>query len=69
MCTLMYILHYIILNFLNIILEVNILYAVLCYIRILPRLLQRSKESRGNYSTLYHVTSQWIMRSDTQISF
>ena len=31
---------------------------------ILPRLLQRSKECRGLYSTLYHATSQWIMRSD-----
>ena len=32
---------------------------------ILPRLLQRSKECRGHYYTLYHATSQWIMRSDT----
>ena len=32
---------------------------------ILPRLLQRSKECRGHYSTLYHATSQWIMRNDT----
>ena len=29
---------------------------------ILPRLLQRSKKCRGHYSTLYHATSQWIMR-------
>ena len=36
---------------------------------ILPRLLQRSKESRGHYSTLYHATSQWIMRSDTHLFF
>ena len=33
---------------------------------ILPRLLQRSKECRCHYSTLYHATSQWVMRSDTQ---
>ena len=33
---------------------------------ILPRLLQRSKECRGHYSTIYHAASQWIMRSDTQ---
>ena len=32
-------------------------------IRILPRLLQRSKECRGHYSTIYHATSQWIIRS------
>ena len=36
---------------------------------ILPRLLQRSKECRGHYSTLYHATSQWIMRSDTHLFF
>ena len=29
---------------------------------ILPRLLQRSKECRGHYSTLYHATLQWIIR-------
>ena len=29
-------------------------------ITILPRLLQRSKECRAHYSTLYHATSQWI---------
>ena len=36
---------------------------------ILPRLLQRSKDCRGHYSTLYHATSQWIMRSDTHLFF
>ena len=36
---------------------------------IQPRLLQRSKEWRGHYSTLYHATSQWIMRSDTHLFF
>ena len=36
---------------------------------ILPRLLQRSKECRGHYSTLYHATSQWIIRSYTHLSF
>ena len=33
-------------------------------IYILP--LQRSKECHGHYSMIYHATSQWIMRSDTQ---
>ena len=36
---------------------------------ILPRLLQRSKECCGHYSTLYHATSQWIMRSETHLFF
>ena len=35
---------------------------------ILPRLLQRSKECRGHYSTIHHPTSQWIMRSDMYTS-
>ena len=34
-----------------------------CKKLILPRLLQRSKECRGHYSTIYHATSQWIIRS------
>ena len=36
---------------------------------ILPQLLQRSKTSRGHYSTVYHATSQWVLRSDTNLSF
>ena len=36
---------------------------------ILPRLLQRSKECRGHYSTIYHATSHWTMRSDAHLSF
>ena len=34
---------------------------------ILPRLLQRSKDCRGHYSTTYHATSQWVMRNDTHL--
>ena len=36
---------------------------------ILPRLLQRSKECSGHYSTLYHATSQLIKRCDTHLFF
>ena len=36
--------------------------------KFLPRLLQRSKEFRGHNSTIYHATSQCIMRSDTYTS-
>ena len=36
---------------------------------ILPQLLQRSKTSRGHYSTVYQATSQWVLRSDTNHSF
>ena len=31
---------------------------------ILPRLLERSKRCRGHYSTIYHATLQWIMRTE-----
>ena len=31
---------------------------------ILPRLLERSKKCRGHYSTIYHATLQWIMRTE-----
>ena len=36
---------------------------------ILPRLMKKSKECRGQYSTIYNATLQWIMRSDTHLSF
>ena len=35
---------------------------------ILPLLLQRSKKCHGHYSTTYHATSQWIIRSDIYTS-
>ena len=37
--------------------------------QILPRLLQRSKKCRGHYSTIYHAMSQWVIRSETHLSF
>ena len=40
-----------------------------CLNLILPRLLQRSKECRGQFSTIYHATPQWIMRNYTHLSF
>ena len=36
---------------------------------ILPRILQKSKKCSGHYSTIYHATSQWVMRSETCLSF
>ena len=29
--------------------------------------IKRSKKCRGHYFTIYHATSQWIMRSDTHL--
>ena len=29
----------------------------------------KKKKCRGHYSTIYHDTSQWVMRSDTHLSF
>ena len=56
-----------------IIIDMEQMYVYVCQylISILPRLLQRSKKCRGHYSTctLYHATSQWIMRSDTHLFF
>ena len=31
-------------------------------------LLQKSKKCRGHYSTIYHATSQWVIRSETHLS-
>ena len=33
------------------------------------RIIAKIKEMPPHYSTLYHATSQWIMRSDTRFSF
>ena len=40
-----------------------------CKTQLLPRLLQRSTECHGHYSTIYHATSQWNIRSYTHLYF
>ena len=35
----------------------------------LPWLLERSKKCRGHYSTIYHASSQLIIKCDTHLSF
>ena len=38
-------------------------------VSILPQLWQRSKRCSSHYSKMYHAKSQWVKKSDTQLSF
>ena len=37
--------------------------------KYLPQLWQRSKRCSSHYSKMYHAKSQWVKKSNTQLSF